>query len=44
VEKTAIVGVTGLKKVLADAIAHFSGTNTQYFGTKQAALEWLTKP
>ncbi len=44
VERTAVVGVTGLKKILADAIARFSGTNTRYFDTKEAALEWLTKP
>jgi hypothetical protein len=43
VEKTAIVGVTGLKRVLADAIAKFSGTNTKYFATKEEALEWLVK-
>ncbi len=44
VEKTAIVGVTGLKKILADAIARFSGTHTQYFDTKEQALDWLLKP
>ena len=44
VERTAIVGVTGLKKILADAITRFSGTNTRYFDTKDAALEWLAKP
>ena len=44
VEKTAIVGITGLKKILADAIARFSGTNTKYFDTKEEALEWLMKP
>jgi hypothetical protein len=44
VEKTAVVGVTGLKKVLADAIAKFSGTHTRYFDTKEEALEWLAKP
>jgi hypothetical protein len=44
VERTAVVGVTGVKKILADAIARFSGTNTHYFDTKEAALEWLTKP
>lgn len=43
VEKTAIVGITGLKKILADAIATFSGTQTKYFATKEEALEWLTK-
>ena len=43
VEKTAIVGVTGLKKVLADAIARFSGTHTKYFATKEQALDWLVK-
>jgi hypothetical protein len=44
VEKTAIVGITGIKKVLADAIARFSGTHTKYFATKEQALDWLTKP
>ncbi len=44
VEKTAIVGVSGLKRILADAIATFSGTRTKYFETKAEALEWLTKP
>ena len=43
VEKTAIVGVTGVKKILADAIARFSGTNTKYFDTKEEALAWLLK-
>ena len=43
IEKTAVVGVTGLKKVLADAIAKFSGTHTKYFGTKDEALRWLTE-
>jgi threonine synthase len=43
VEKTAVVGVTGLKKILADAIAAFSGTHAKYFATKEEALEWLTK-
>lgn len=44
VEKTAVVGITGVKKILADAIARFSGTNTKYFDTKEDALEWLTRP
>ena len=44
VEKTAIVGVSGLKRILADAIATFSGTRTKYFETKEEAMEWLTKP
>ncbi len=43
IEKTAVVGVTGLKKVLADAIAKFSGTHTRYFDTKDQALRWLTE-
>ncbi len=43
VEKTAVVGVTGLKKVLADAIAKFSGTHTKYFATKEEALDWLVR-
>jgi hypothetical protein len=44
VEKTAVVGVSGLKRILADAIATFSGTRTKYFETKEDALEWLAKP
>jgi hypothetical protein len=43
IEKTAVVGVTGLKKVLADAIAKFSGTHTRHFDTKAQALSWLTE-
>lgn len=43
VEKTAVVGVTGLKKVLADAITTFSGTHTRYFDTKEQALDWLVQ-
>ncbi len=44
VEKTAVVGVTGFKRVLADAIATFSGTHTKFFATREEALEWLAKP
>lgn len=29
--------MTGMKKVLADAIARFSGTHTRYFDTKAQA-------
>lgn len=44
VEKTAIVGVTGVKRILADAIAKVSGTQTKYFVTEEEALEWLARP
>ncbi len=44
IEKTAIVGITGVKRILADAIARFSGTNTKYFDTKEEAMEWLARP
>jgi hypothetical protein len=44
IEKTAIVGIKGVKRILADAIARFSGTNTKYFDTKEEALEWLARP
>ena len=44
VEKTAIVGITGLKRILADAIATFSGTQTRHFDTRREALEWLGEP
>jgi hypothetical protein len=44
IEKTAIVGITGVKRILADAIARFSGTDTKYFDTKEEAMEWLARP
>ncbi len=43
VEEAAVVGVTEPKKVLADAIAKFSGTHTRYFATKEEALDWLVR-
>ena len=42
VERTAVVGISGVKKTLADAIARFSGTHTRYFASQDEALEWLT--
>jgi hypothetical protein len=42
VERTAVVGVNGVKKILADAIARFSGTHTRYFASQEEALAWLT--
>ncbi len=42
VERTAVVGISGVKKILADAIARFSGTHTRYFASQDEALAWLT--
>ena len=41
VDKMAIIGVTGVKKLFADIVAKFSGTNLKYFDTKEQALKWL---
>lgn len=41
--KTAIIGITGLKKVLANAIAAFSGNESKNFDTKEQAIGWLMR-
>jgi dihydroxyacetone kinase DhaKLM complex PTS-EIIA-like component DhaM len=43
IEKIAVIGVTGVKKIFADVVAKFSGTNIKYFDTREHALEWLLK-
>jgi hypothetical protein len=44
VKKTAVLGVEGAKKILAKTITLFTGQSTQYFDTREKALEWLIKP
>ncbi len=44
VKKTAVLGVEGAKKILAKTVTLFTGQSTQYFDTREQALEWLIKP
>lgn len=41
IRKIAVVGVTGVRRILADGVARFSGQNMQYFDDIEAAKEWL---
>lgn len=43
VERSAIVGIEGLKRVLLDAYNRFAGRNLQAFNTEAEALRWLTE-
>ena len=42
-EKSAILGVTGLKDILYRAYNSFSGSGSLVFRTETEALEWLVK-
>lgn len=41
VHKQAVVGVTGIQKILASAVARFSGQSFHLFDTVEEAKEWL---
>ncbi|HYK02138.1 MAG TPA: hypothetical protein VE974_10300 [Thermoanaerobaculia bacterium] len=41
VKKTAIVGVRGVQRILATAVARFSGEDLHLFDTVEAARDWL---
>jgi len=41
VRKMAVVGVTGVKRILADAIVRFSGRDILIFDDVKSAEEWL---
>ncbi|MDD4907894.1 MAG: hypothetical protein PHJ00_02415 [Candidatus Omnitrophica bacterium] len=43
VKAAAVVGVTGLKKVLYTVVVQFSGRNLPAFDTLDEAKEWLVK-
>lgn len=43
IRKMAVVGVTGVKRILADAIIRFSGRDLVFFDDMQSAQEWLVK-
>ena len=38
---SAVVGVTGARKIFMDAINRFSSMNTKTFHTREEAIEWL---
>jgi hypothetical protein len=41
VRASAVIGVSGLKKVIFDAINRFSGRNLRAFDNKHEAISWL---
>jgi len=41
VHKTAVLGVTGIKRAMADLLTSFTGQRLKYFNTEYAAKEWL---
>ncbi|MBC7876324.1 MAG: hypothetical protein H7Y59_04060 [Anaerolineales bacterium] len=43
VNKTAVLGVTGVKRTLGDLLSKITGQPLMYFNTELEAKEWLTK-
>lgn len=43
VEKSAIIGVTGLKRILVQSYISFTGSKFKLFETKEEALDYLFK-
>lgn len=44
IEKTAVLGICGVKKILFKAYLHYSGQkNVKVFCTRDEALAWLTE-
>ncbi len=41
VRASAVLGVTGLKKIIFDAVNTFSGRNIRAFDNEHAAINWL---
>lgn len=44
-EKTAVIGMTGIKKIFFNSYVQFTGqrNNTKLFGNMEESLEWLTQ-
>jgi hypothetical protein len=42
VRRHALVGVTGIKRYLADKVAQLTGRKMRLFKTEEEALDWLT--
>lgn len=43
VRKTAVLGVTGMKRKLADLLTMLTGQQLQYFDEIESAKDWLTQ-
>jgi hypothetical protein len=43
VKKTAVVGMTGLRRMYLDFFAHIAGSDTAPFDDQDSAKEWLVK-
>jgi len=43
VRKTAVLGITGVKRTLGDLLSKITGQPLMYFNTELEAKEWLTK-
>lgn len=43
VRKTAVLGVTGVKRTFGDLLSRITGQELVYFTNEAEALEWLTK-
>jgi hypothetical protein len=43
VKKTAVLGVTGIKKRLGDMLSRLTGQQLRYFDSEAEAKEWLTQ-
>lgn len=43
VRKTAVLGITGVKRTLGDLLSRITGQSLMYFNTELEAKEWLTK-
>lgn len=42
IARHALIGITGVKRFLADKVARLSGQPMRIFKSEEAALEWLT--
>lgn len=43
VHKTAVLGITGVKRTLGDLLSRITGQQLMYFNTELEAKEWLVK-
>lgn len=41
IRKQAVIGATGIRRILAKAVARFSGLETEYFDDIESAKDWL---
>ncbi len=41
IKKTAVMGISGLKKVMFSAVMQYSGRNAKLFENEQEAMDWL---